>query len=402
MKSATQALGTLATACAAAGAVYALLLGILLTPAAQRLYANAFHTLRWRDVHDGTAHGFAPNQVTPFNLSTPDGETLYAWHVLPLDCYTRHETAILNEVRRRDGPVDDFTATTAYKLLTASASSPANVVVSFHGNAGHIAQGWRPAANRLIATMPNTHVFTIDYRGFGHSTGTPTEAGLIIDGVALVDYIMQVTKVPPERIVILGQSLGTAVSAAVALYFADRKNIMLPSSLHDLRLSHTSDQNTRPTSFAGVVLAAPFSSIPTLLLTYRIGGFLPLLLPLGRFPFMSEMLMAKVVDTWQTADRLREYYHARASTSKPNDSAHITGSIQIIHALNDADIPFHQSEMIYRRIFGNRDADDALDTDELESKELTAGNKGTAVFDIKRDGFPRMRFDFVEYGADST
>lgn len=54
------------------------------------------------------------------------------------------------------------------------------------------------------------------YRGFGHSTGNPTETGLIVDGVALVSWIMSVTKIPPERIVILGHSLGTAVSAGVA------------------------------------------------------------------------------------------------------------------------------------------------------------------------------------------
>ena len=54
------------------------------------------------------------------------------------------------------------------------------------------------------------------YRGFGHSTGSPTEAGLIIDGVTLVSWIISVTNIPRERIVILGQSLGTAVSAAVA------------------------------------------------------------------------------------------------------------------------------------------------------------------------------------------
>ena len=54
------------------------------------------------------------------------------------------------------------------------------------------------------------------YRGFGHSTGNPTETGLIVDGIALVSWIMSVTNIPPERTVILGQSLGTAVSAAVA------------------------------------------------------------------------------------------------------------------------------------------------------------------------------------------
>lgn len=56
-----------------------------------------------------------------------------------------------------------------------------------------------------MAAKPNTHILTIDYRGFGHSTGSPTEAGLILDGVTLVDWVMKVAGIPPERIVILGR-----------------------------------------------------------------------------------------------------------------------------------------------------------------------------------------------------
>ena len=145
-------------------------------------YANSFNTLFWRDVHDGTPYGFAPNQVTAFHLTTPDGETLYAWHILPLDQYTRHEAAIRSESRPHDGPVPDFTKTKAFELLTSDHGTPAKVVVSctyaftsklqlaqtdcvppVHGNAGHVAQGWRPAANRLLASQSNTHIFTIEY-----------------------------------------------------------------------------------------------------------------------------------------------------------------------------------------------------------------------------------------------
>lgn len=32
------------------------------------------------------------NQVTPFSLATVDGETLYAWHILPLPLYSQHES----------------------------------------------------------------------------------------------------------------------------------------------------------------------------------------------------------------------------------------------------------------------------------------------------------------------
>lgn len=101
--------------------------------------------------------------MTAFTLRTPDNETLYAWHILPLDQYTRNEAAILQEARPLDAPVADLTQTTAFKLLTSDEPSPARVVVSFHGNAGHIAQGQRAATNRYMTTQPNTHVFTVEY-----------------------------------------------------------------------------------------------------------------------------------------------------------------------------------------------------------------------------------------------
>lgn len=107
-------------------------------------------------------YGFAKHQVTPFHLPTRDGEILYAWHILPLDQYVRHEAAILQEARPPNAVVPDLTQTTAFKLLTSNHPSPARVVVSFHGNAGHVAQGQRAATNRYMATQPNTHVFTVE------------------------------------------------------------------------------------------------------------------------------------------------------------------------------------------------------------------------------------------------
>lgn len=68
----------------------------------------------------------------------------------------------------------------------------------------------------------NIHILAIDYRGFGLSTGFPTEDGLITDGVAAVDWALIVAQIPASRIVILGQSLGTAVTAGVVERFAQR------------------------------------------------------------------------------------------------------------------------------------------------------------------------------------
>ena len=112
--------------------LYAVLLGILLTPSAQRfaLYAHKINTLfLGDDLSEAEQFGFAKHQVTPFNLSTPDGETLFGWHILPLDVYVRNEKTIGKE-QRAHGPVEDFTSTTAYRFLKAGDSEPARLLIT--------------------------------------------------------------------------------------------------------------------------------------------------------------------------------------------------------------------------------------------------------------------------------
>jgi hypothetical protein len=47
--------------------------------------------LTWRqDLTRPEQFGFAKNQVTPFYLNTTDGESIFAWHVLPLGLYMEH------------------------------------------------------------------------------------------------------------------------------------------------------------------------------------------------------------------------------------------------------------------------------------------------------------------------
>lgn len=373
-------LNRIALGLAIAVGVYAAVLGALLTPYLQRfaLYAHKINTLFLHDIDSGEQFGFAKNQVTPFNIRTPNDETLYAWHVLPIDVYARNERSLLEE-KRSDGMVQDFTTTEAFRLLTSD--DTVRIVVNFHGNAGHVAQGWRPDTYRSLTAQPNTHVLTIDYRGFGKSTGSPTEAGLITDGVALVNWVLHVAKIRPERIVILGQSLGTAVAAAVALEFAnpghvkeeegDRKKPLLQSGISDV---------THPATFAGIIIVAPFYDLPSLLLTYRIGGFLPLLLPLRPFPSLARMLTSRVADTWPTAERLAAHY----ASSNNNVGARSTlGSLQVMHAVDDGDISFLQTGMICRRMLGAK----------------CVGLESPAVVDVKEKGRPRVRVEILKYGG---
>jgi fermentation-respiration switch protein FrsA (DUF1100 family) len=54
-------------------------------------------------------------------------------------------------------------------------------------------------------------VLVLDYRGYGRSTGEPTEAGLYRDAEAAWRYLTEVRGVPPKQIVLMGRSLGGAV-----------------------------------------------------------------------------------------------------------------------------------------------------------------------------------------------
>ena len=271
-----------------------------------------------------------------------------------------------------------------------------------HGNAGHVAQGWRTDTYRLLATQPNTHVVTIDYRGFGLSTGSPTEAGLVTDGTTLIDWILTTVKIPPERITIIGQSLGTAVASAMALHYAHPTSPLMPTQLHKVSALSTSDGLLPPITFAGIVLVAPFSSLPSLMLTYRIGGFLPFLLPLRPFPYLAGLLTSQMVDKWLSAERLEAYYDAIGEMPHLLNSAsgRSMGSVQLVHSIRDRDIPFHQTEMICRRIFGQGREPGIYEGKETDGPvQCVNGSEGATVLDIKREGRPRLRFELVEYGG---
>ena len=60
------------------------------------------------------------NQVTPFNFTTPDQETIYAWHVLPLGLYAKHKSELLKDP---SGCAEDITKTAGYALLKNSPDS---------------------------------------------------------------------------------------------------------------------------------------------------------------------------------------------------------------------------------------------------------------------------------------
>lgn len=60
------------------------------------------------------------NQIRPFNITTPDGEVLYAWHVLPLSTYITHEASLIDEPTSHRETLE---SSMAFKLLAEDRDS---------------------------------------------------------------------------------------------------------------------------------------------------------------------------------------------------------------------------------------------------------------------------------------
>lgn len=115
--------------------------------------------------------GFAAAEE--LTLDTADGERVIAWHVPP------------------------------------RAGKP--VILYFHGNGGTL----QNRVDRFKAvTGDGTGLLALSYRGYGGSTGSPSEEGFIADANAA--YAYAATRYAPERIVLWGESIGGAVAVALA------------------------------------------------------------------------------------------------------------------------------------------------------------------------------------------
>lgn len=112
-------------------------------------------------------------QAEEVMLTSADGEKLVAWHVAP--------------------------------------KASKRVVIYFQGNAG--ALNLRAVRFKWL-TADGTGLVALCYRGYGGSTGKPSEAGFIRDAIAAYDFAA--ARYPAKRIVLWGESLGTAVATALA------------------------------------------------------------------------------------------------------------------------------------------------------------------------------------------
>lgn len=184
---------------------------------------------------------------TALKLATADGETLDGWYV-------------------------------------PAGGARSDLVIFFHGNAGNI--GHRLEYLRMFHDL-GLATLIVDYRGYGLSTGQPSEQGSYLDAEAAWRHATQALDFASERIVLFGESLGGGVASWLAA-----KN--------------------RP---AALVLASTFTSVPDM------GADL--------YPLLPIRLLANI------------RYDSLAQL------AHIACPLLVIHSRNDDIIPFAHGQRLF-------------------------------------------------------
>lgn len=162
--------------------------------------------------------------------------------------------------------------------------SPRGVVLFLHGNGGNISH--RLDLLELLHRL-GLSTLIIDYRGYGQSEGSPGEQGTYLDAEAAWRYLVEERRIPPNQIIVFGESLGGAVAAWLA-------------------------QKHTP---GGLILVSTFMSVPDM------GAQV--------YPFLPVRLLARV--HYDTLARLPE----------------IRCPVLIIHSPDDEVVPYRHGQQLF-------------------------------------------------------
>ena len=116
-------------------------------------------------------------------------------------------------VERVEIPTEDGVRLIAW-AIPAEPGSPMWLLVC-HGNAGNLSEFDRPVHYAGLRQL-GLNLLAFDYRGYGESGGSPSEAGLYRDADAAYRYLRDQRGIPSSRIILFGHSLGSAVAIDLA------------------------------------------------------------------------------------------------------------------------------------------------------------------------------------------
>jgi fermentation-respiration switch protein FrsA (DUF1100 family) len=98
-------------------------------------------------------------------------------------------------------------------------------VLVAHGNGGNLTHRGRLAAE--LRTVLGAGVLLFDYPGYGKSSGAPTEESCYASGEAAHKWLTDEQNVPPNRIVLCGESLGGGTAVELATRHEHRALVLV-------------------------------------------------------------------------------------------------------------------------------------------------------------------------------
>ncbi|XP_037342103.2 lysophosphatidylserine lipase ABHD12-like [Pungitius pungitius] len=134
------------------------------------------------------------NHTCNFYLDTEEGVSVGVWHTLPASQW--------DEAMGRSP-----------EWYRETLGDGRSVIIYLHGNLGTRAIHHRVELVKILSAA-GYHVLSLDYRGFGDSTGEPSEAGLTSDALFLFHWVKKQGRVGP--VCLWGHSLGTGVATNTA------------------------------------------------------------------------------------------------------------------------------------------------------------------------------------------
>lgn len=209
------------------------------------------------------------------------------------------------------------------------------VVYFLHGNAENISTH---IGSVLWLTNEGYDIFALDYRGYGKSTGSPDIQGALIDINTGYEWLISQTQFKQKKVFIIGQSLGGA-----------------------LTLRFTSQKKHLEQYVSGVIIDAGFSS----------------------FRGIAKEKLSELWLTWPFQYPLSWLIPSSYDSEKYIQQI-APVPLLVIHSTNDAIIPFHHGEHIYKQA--------------SEPKEfLKTNTPHTATFML--EGYRDYVLKFMEYNV---
>ncbi|PVD25821.1 hypothetical protein C0Q70_13484 [Pomacea canaliculata] len=188
----------------------------------------------------------------------------------------------------------------AWDKYEESLRSGKTIFLYLHGNSGTRGGYHRVQIYKFLSQL-DAHVLTIDYRGFGDSTGTPSEEGVVHDAYFAYKWLKSKSNNAP--IFIWGHSLGTG---CVILFIIAGDDPV------------------------GVILEAPFNNI------LEAAEHHPFSLPFRLLPWFKSIFI----------DSIKEH---GIQFSSDENIMKVTPHILILHAEDDGIVPFHLGHKLYQK-----------------------------------------------------